>query len=191
VATAALVAARAALNSRRAPAAPATPPGPTVWYGPDGPELCPLLLADDDPAPGLAAPCAAPAPPLPPAAAAWRADLLSLVDAVAAHAVSPASAAVWRPHRRARTLPSLASAARPRPDACASRPPHDNLADGQPAGALHALPSWRRLLEAPATATQRDLSAAALEARRARVFADLSGWGRTGMAAVQGGRAAL
>ena len=191
MATAARAAARAAEHAGRAAAALAAPPAPTIWHGPDGPEWCPPLPADDEPAPGPAAPCAAPSALLPPAAAAWRADLLAVVDAVAAHAVSPASAAVWRPRRSAHALPSFASAARPRPDACASRAPHDNQADGQPAGALHAPPSWRRLLEAPATATQRDLSAAALEARRARVFADLSGWGRTGMAAVQGGRAAL
>jgi len=184
VATAALVAARAALDARRAAAAPATPPAPTVWCFPDSQELCSPLLADDDPAPGPAAPFAAPSPPLHPAAAAWRADLLSLVDAVAAHAVSPAPAAVWRPRRREHTLPSFGTAARPRPDACISRAPHVNLAHGQPAGAPHALPSWRRLLEAAASTTQKDLSEAALEARRAPVYADLSGWGRTGMAAV-------
>jgi len=191
VAAAAHAAARAAGDARRAAAALANPPAPTVWLGPDGPEWCPPLPADDGPAPRPAAPRAAPAPPLPPPAAAWRADLLALVDAVAAHSVSPASAAVWRPRRSADALPSSAPAARPCPAACAARAPHDNLADGQLSGAQHALPTWRRLLAAASPATQRDLSAAALDARRARVFSDLSGWGRTGMAAVQGGRAAL
>ena len=188
VASAALAAARVALDARGAAAAPANLPAPTIWYGPDGPELCPPLLADDEPAPRLAALCAAPAPPLPPAAAAWRADLLTLADAVAAHAVSRAPAAVWRPRHRAPLSPL---AARLRPARCAFGDPTNNPADGQHLGAPHALPSWRRLLEAPATATQKDLSAAALDARRARVFTDLSGWARTGMAAVQGGRAAL
>lgn len=49
----------------------------------------------------------------------------------------------------------------------------------------------RSLLSSPTAATQRELSPPACEAQRARLFVDLSGWARTGMAAVQGGRAAL
>jgi len=40
-------------------------------------------------------------------------------------------------------------------------------------------------------ASQRELSGPAQAARRARLYAELSGWARTGFAAVQGGRAAL
>jgi len=40
-------------------------------------------------------------------------------------------------------------------------------------------------------ASQRELSRPAHAARRARLFAEQSGWARTGLAALQGGRAAL
>jgi len=119
-------------------------------------------------------------------------DLVSMTRDCTSFGSSPAEPLqTGRPRPGAHTLPPFAPAARPRPDACASRAPHDNLAHGQPAGAQHALLSWRRMLEVTAPTTQKDLPATALEARRARVYADLSGWGRTGRAAVQGGRAAL
>jgi len=47
------------------------------------------------------------------------------------------------------------------------------------------------LLSGGAGASQRELSRPAHAARRARLFAELSAWERTGMAATQGGRAAL
>ena len=53
------------------------------------------------------------------------------------------------------------------------------------------MPTWRQLLSGAVGASQRELSRPAHAARRARLFAGLSGWARTGLAAVQGGRAAL
>ena len=191
-AAAAWEAAAAAAEALPASAAPASLPASTVWLGPDGPETAPPPAALDDPGPAPGPPAGAPLPySLPSAAASWRADLLALVDAVAAHAVAPHSAGVWKPRRGAPALPPPARAAGAHPVRGPSRAPPNNSASGHPRGAPHAPLAWRRLLDADTAATQRDLSLSAHAARRARVYADLPGWGRTGMAAVQGGRAAL
>jgi len=75
--------------------------------------------------------------------------------------------------------------------AAAGCPPLQNQACCRSGGAPSAAPPWSALLSAAVGHSQRELSLPAHEARRARVFADLAGWERTGMAAVQGGRAAL
>ena len=192
MAAAAWAAAAAAAVAPPANAASASPPARTVWFGPDGPETAPPLavLADPGPAPGPPA-GASHAHSLPPAAAAWRADLLALVDAVAAHAAAPPSAGLWAPRRGAPALPRTAPAAGERPVRGPARAPPNNPASGRLPGAQHAPLAWRQLLTADTAASQRDLALAAHAARRARVYAALPGWGRTGLAAVQGGRAAL
>ena len=192
MAAAASAAAAAASVAHPAAAARASAPARTVWYGPDGPETAPPVDVLHYSGPAHGPPAGAPLPRrLPAAAAAWRADLLALVDAVAAHAAAPPSAGLWLPRRGGPALPRPAPAAGSHPARSPARAPPNNPASGRLPGAQHAPPAWRQLLMADTAATQRDLSAAAHEARRARVFADLSGWGRTGMAAVQGGRAAL
>jgi len=131
-----------------------------------------------------------PSPP-PAAAAALRADLLALVAAVAAHAVAPPSGALWAPPRRGCARPAPAADALSAQAVPPGSPPHQQQAHGHAGGALPASLRWRRLLSAPEGATQRELSAPAHAARRARLFAGLSGWERTGLAAVQGGGAGL
>jgi len=174
---------------------------PTVWVGPDGPEPPPLpavwaAWTDPGPAPTLAAQPASP-PTLPAAAGALRADLLALGDAVTAHAAAPSSGTLWAAPRRGRARPAPDAGAPSRAAAPARRPPHEDPASGRIGGtATPTSPSasslsWRALLSAPDGASQRDLARSAHAARRARVFSGLSGWGRTGLAAVQGGRAAL
>ena len=187
-----MTAAAAAAVAHSAAAAPASRPARTVWFGPDGPESAPPLAVPDDPGPAPGPPAGASRPhSLPPAAAAWRADLLALVDAVASHAAARPSAGLWSPRRGAPAPPPLTPAAGTSPVRGPARAPSNNAASGRLPGAQHAPLAWRQLLTADTAATQRDLSLSAHEARRARVFADLPGWGRTGMAAVQGGRAAL
>ena len=176
------------------PPAPALalPPARTVWFGPDGPETAPSLAVLDEAGPAPGPPDGAPLPrPLPAAAATWRADLLALVDAVAAHAAAPPSAGLWSPRHGAPALPLPAPAAGARPVRGPSRAPPNNPATGRLSGAQHAPLAWRHLLTEGTAATQRDLALSAHAARRARVYAALPGWGRTGMAAVHGGRAAL
>ena len=175
-----------------AAADPAYVPARTVWYGPDGPETAPPVAVSDalGPTHGPLAGAVLPRP-LPAAAAAWRGDLLALADAVAAHAVAPPSAGLWTPRRGAPALPPPARAAEAHPVRGRARAPPNNSASGHPLGTQHAPLAWRRLLRADTAATLRDLARAAHDARRAPVFTDLSGWERTGMAAVQGGRAAL
>jgi len=124
-------------------------------------------------------------------AATWRTDLLALVAAVAAHSAAPLSGALWAPAPRGRASSAPAApAVAARADA-ADHPPHQEQALGQTGGGLPAALTWRRLLSAPAAVTQRELSLPAHAARRPRLYAGLSGWARTGLAAVQGGRAAL
>jgi len=181
--------------------APAPARAPVVWEGPDGPETAPPVDIDADPAlppsPPLLPSAAAVPPPLPATATALRADLLALVDAVAAHAVALNSGAVWASRRHAgrRAVPLAAAALRRAapspPAAAAAAAPHENPATGQPRGASLASPTWRALLADGGGASQCELSRPAHEARRARLFAGLSGWARVGLAAVQGGRAAL
>jgi len=192
VAAAASAAAAAASVAHPAAAAGASAPARTVWYGPDGPETAPPVAVLDYSGPARGPPAGAPLPRrLPAAAAAWRADLLALGDAVAAHAAAPPSAGLWSPRRGAPAPPPPAFAAGERPARGPARAPSNNPASGRLPGARRAPLAWRELLTADTAATQRDLSVAAHAARRARVYADLPGWGRTGMAAVQGGRAAL
>jgi len=63
---------------------------------------------------------------------------------------------------------------------------------GQHGPDLHSVPSWREMLGGNGDhVAQRDLSLPAHVARRACIYAELSLWGRSGMAAFQGHRAAL
>jgi len=64
-------------------------------------------------------------------------------------------------------------------------------ADGQHSPPPYSSPTWQSLLGAEARASQRDLSRLAHAAARARMYAELSLWRRAGMAAFQGGGAAL
>ena len=177
------------------------PPGSGVWFwGPGGviQRPPPPSAADLDPAP----------PPLPPAphpqaavaeasaALALRRGLLELLDAQQAHAVAPASAGLWAP-------PPPDAAAPPRDaDALALPLPYPlpptcdagattATATGQHSPASHSPATWRALLGGEARATQRELSRAAHAAARARLYHELSLWRRAGMAACQGGGAAL
>ena len=117
--------------------------------------------------------------------------MLALVAAVAAHSVAPPSGALWAPPPRRRARPAPADDALAARAAAADRPSHEEPALGHTGERLPAPLSWGRLLSAPAALTQRELSLPAHAARRARLYAELSGWARTGLAAVQGGRAAL
>ena len=192
VAAAARAAAAPASVALPAAAALASPPALVVWFGPDGPETAPPPGALADPGPArcplavTSLPC-----PLPPAAAAWRAGHLALVDAVDALAVSLPSAGLWLPRRGATMPPLPAPSAGAHPVRGPARAPLNGPACGHFLVAQHAPLPWRRLLTADTAATQPDQSLAADEERRAGVFSDLPGWGRTGLAVVQGGRAAL
>jgi len=123
-------------------------------------------------------------------AAALRADLHALVADVAAHSVAPASGALWAPPRCGHPRPA-ADALAPAAPSVHAPPPYEQPAHGHTGGAPPTSATWRSLLSSPTGATQRELSLPAHEARRARLFVDLSGWARTGMAVVQGSRAAL
>ena len=129
--------------------------------------------------------------PLPAAAASWRTDLLVLVAAVAAHSAAPPSGALWAPPPRGRARPAPAAPAPDARAAAADCPAHQEQALSHTGGGLPAALTWRRLLSAPAAVTQRELSLHAHAAWRVRLFAGLSGWARTGLAAVQGRRAVL
>jgi len=135
--------------------------------------------------------------PLPSNTSALRADVLALLDAVAAHAVAPAPGVLWAPrwcgHSRADALAAARRAcATLRPSAASARgAPLENKADGHAGKAPPAPPNWRTLLAGRGDACQRDLSRAAPEARHTRHFTDPPGWARTLLAAVQGGCSAL
>jgi len=176
------------------PSSPSWRPPPPEWVGPDGVEPPPPPSAGEawtnpGPPPGTAD--APGGTTLPPEARALRADLLSLVDAATAHAAAPSTGALWSAPRPGGASRAPASARLPPSAASARRPTHEHSARGRTGGAPPSAPSWRELLSAPSGASQRELARPAHEARRARVFAGLTGWGRTGFAAVQGGRAAL
>ncbi|GAB0497286.1 hypothetical protein MMPV_008615 [Pyropia vietnamensis] len=128
-----------------------------------------------------------------PAAAALRQALLSLLAAHAAHCAAPPSGLLWS---MARGGPN--SAADEAADALAPPPPPlphpeygagattSTSADGPHSPAPHSPPTWQSLLGGEAPAAQRDLSRPAHAAARARIYAELSGWRRAGMAACQG-----
>jgi len=173
----------------------AVPAALPVWVGPDGPEQTPPREAWGewaDPGPPPAQSAASDAPPaLPASATASRADLFAVVAAVAADSAAPPTGALWAPPPRTRTRPAPVADALCARAAAAVPPPHQEQALGHTGGGAPAPLSWRRLLSAPTAVTQRELTLPAHAARRARLYADLSGWERTGLAAVQGGRAAL
>ena len=166
-----------------------------MWIGPDGPEPPPLVaggVASTHPGPRPRPTVAPDLPaPLPAAACALRSDLLALVDAVAAHAVAPPTGAMWSGPRGARARPASAAGSLAPSATTACSPPHEEQARARTGGVPPTAPTWRVLLSDHCDASQRALARSAHAARRARVFARLSGWARTGMAAVQGGRAAL
>ncbi|GAB0494469.1 hypothetical protein MMPV_005762 [Pyropia vietnamensis] len=133
-----------------------------------------------------------------PAAAALRQALLSLLAAHAAHCAAPPSGLLWS---MARGGPNSAADAAVDPLAPPPPPPlphpeygagatTSTLADGPHSPAPYSPPTWQSLLGGEAPAAQRDLSRPAHAAARARIYAELSGWRRAGMAACQGGGAA-
>ena len=140
-----------------------------------------------------AAPPVAP-PPVPPTVAALCGELLDLRHAVRAHAVAPDTGLLW-----ARSRSSARGAQRA--DALSPLLPHEpecgsganpDPACGQQGPELLSVPSWREMLGRNGDhVAQRDLSLPARVARRARIYRELSLWGRAGMAACQGQRAAL
>jgi len=181
------------LRTRRQGLSPASAAAATVWLGPDGREPTPPPEAwteweDPSPPPNHTTAPRLPSPP-PADADTFRTDLLALVGAVAAHAVAPPSGALWAPPRRGRSRSALAADALAAPAVTPGSPPNQEQANGHAGGALPASLRWRQLLSAPEGATQRELSAPSHTARRARLYAGLSGWARTGLAAVQGGGA--
>jgi len=133
-------------------------------------------------------------PPVPPAVAALCGELLDLRDAVRAHAVAPDTGLLWaRPRRAARGAQRADALSPPLPHEpeCGSGANTDP-ACGQHGSELHSVPSWREMLGGGGDhVAQRDLYLPAQVARRARISAELSLWGRAGMAACQGLRAAL
>ncbi|GAB0498744.1 hypothetical protein MMPV_010093 [Pyropia vietnamensis] len=134
-----------------------------------------------------------------PAAAALRQALLSLLAAHAAHCAAPPSGLLWS---MARGGPN--SAADEAADALAPPPPPSpcptpSTAPVRPPAPWPTGHTARRRTRHPrgslswggeAPAAQRDLSRPAHAAARARIYAELSGWRRAGMAACQGGGAA-
>jgi len=166
-----------------------------VWLGQDGREPTPPPEAWEewaDPGPPPARATAPPLPSPPPAAAAaLRSDLLALFATVSAHNVAPPSSALWSPPPCGRAHDALAADALASPAVPPGPPPHQEQAHGHAGGALPESVRWLRLLSVPEGATQRELSAPAHATRRARLYAALSGWARTGLAAVQGGGAGL
>jgi len=178
-------------------AAAAALPASGVWFwGPDGViEYPPPAAPADLDAPPPPPPPAPLSPPDPPAAVALRRDLLDLLDAHRARCVAPDTGLLW-----SRARGSANAAPIPGADSLAPLPPPDTTydagatnahADGQHSPAPYSPPTWQSLLGGEARASQRDLSRPAHAAVRARIYAELSLWRRAGMAACQGGGAAL
>ena len=108
-----------------------------------------------------------------------------MVDTHAAYTAAPETGLLWVA-LRAGAPPAPALPAR-----CAGGASSHNPVSGLIRGASPSLPTSQQLLSGAVGASKRELSRPAHAARRARLFAALSGWARAGLAAVQGGRAAL
>ena len=120
---------------------------------------------------------------------------MDLFDARRSHSVAPDTGLLWaRARGGANAAPDRVA------DLLAHAPPPDSQygagasnahADGQHRPAPYSPHTWQALLGGEARASQRDLSRPAHAAARARIYAELSLWRRAGMAACQGGGAAL
>jgi len=126
-----------------------------------------------------------------------RRGLLELLDAQQAHTLAPAQGVLWAPpppdggaaagaDANALALP-LPYPLPPTTDSGATR----TCADGTHCPASFSPATWRALLGGEARATQRELSHSAHVAARACTYHELPLWKRAGLAAYQGGGAAL
>ena len=177
----------------------ALPPSGVAIEGPGGvieyPPPFEAANLDAPPGPPPHAPPPPPHLPDPPGFVAHRRDLLDLLDAHRSHSVAPDTGLLWsRARGGSNAAPNQVA------DLLADAPPPDSEdgagaanahADEQHRPAPYSPPGWQALLGGEARASQRDRSRPAHAAARARIYAELSLWQRAGMAAFQGGGAAL